>query len=115
MQSHCLDPYGCVGSVMSMPFGLSVDLHGLEKVLASAQKPDFASLLEQNLCDGGYMKLPTGLRSIQSHCLDPYKGRACKKNLAAGRNIFLPPLYTPITMLCIDRSNAITSLVDGFS
>ena len=61
MQIHCLDPYGCDGSVMSMSFGLWVALHGLENVLASAQKPDFASLLQQNLCDGGQLQLPRGL------------------------------------------------------
>ena len=73
MQSHCLDPYGCDGSVMSMLFGLWVALHGLENVLAcSAQKPDFASLLQQNLCDGGQLKLPTGCLGMHSHCLDPY-------------------------------------------
>ena len=40
MYRHCLDPYGCDGSVKSMSFGLHVDLHGLENVLALAQKPD---------------------------------------------------------------------------
>ena len=57
MQSHCLDPYGCDGSVKGMPLGLWVDLHGLENVLASAQKPDFASLLWQNMCYDGQLKL----------------------------------------------------------
>ena len=60
MQSHCLDPYGCDGSVKIMSFGLLVDLHGLENVLTLAQKPDFASLLQQNMCDGGQLELPRG-------------------------------------------------------
>ena len=47
-----------------------VGLHGLENVLAVAQKPDFAPLLQQNLCDGGQLKLPTGCLGMQSHCLD---------------------------------------------
>ena len=41
MQSHCLDPYGCDGSVMSMWFGLWVALHGFEKVLTTDEKADF--------------------------------------------------------------------------
>ena len=61
MQSHCLDPYESDGSVMSVPSGVCVDLHGLETVLDLAQKPDFAPLLQQNQCDGGQLKLPTGL------------------------------------------------------
>ena len=61
MQSHCLDPYGCNGSVKSMSFDLWAVQHGLENILALAQKPDFASLLQQNLCDGGQLQLPRGL------------------------------------------------------
>ena len=52
-----------------MSISLWVDLHGLENVLAGAQnKPDFAPLLQQNLCDGGQLKLPTGCLGMQSHC-----------------------------------------------
>ena len=43
---------------MSVTVGLWVALHGLENVLDLAQKPDFASLLQQNMCVGGQLKLP---------------------------------------------------------
>ena len=46
---------------MGILFGLQVDLHGFENVLAWAQQPDFVPLLQQNLCDGGPWQLPTGL------------------------------------------------------
>ena len=64
-----------------MLFGLWVALHGVENVLVLAQKPDFAPLLQQNLCDGGQLKLPTGCLGMHSHCLDPLdvmdQSRAC--------------------------------------
>ena len=46
---------------MGILFGLQVDLHGFENVLACDQHPDFASLLQQNLSDGGPWQLQTGL------------------------------------------------------
>ena len=47
---------------MGILFGLhQVALHVFENVLVTAQQPIFASLLQQNLCDGGPWQLQTGL------------------------------------------------------
>ena len=47
---------------MGILFGLQDALHGFENVLALAEQPNFASLLQQNLCDGdGPWQLQTGL------------------------------------------------------